>query len=262
MIDRSANGSDMRRATAAILRIAFLLCIAPVTMAAELPVLSGTATYRERIALLPSAVFEATLEDVTRADATAEVIGRYAAGPAGQVPIPFSIPYDPARIQPGRRYAVRARILVDERPMFVTAESQPVLAPGTPDRVMLVLRRATASAPTLHGTYWKLVRLGDRPIVVPERRREPHLVFQAEGGRFAGAGGCNHLSGGYKLDGPRIALGQVIHTMMACATGMDIEQELVATLARARQWAIDGGQLALRDETGRTLARFEASPRP
>jgi putative lipoprotein len=228
------------------------------TTAAELPVLSGTATYRERIALPPSAVFEATLEDVTRADVTAEVIGRYAAGPAGQVPIPFSIPYDASRIQPGRRYAVRARILVDDRPMFATAESQPVLTPGAPDRVTLVLRRATASVPTLHGTYWKLVRLGDRPIAVPGGRREPHLVFQAEGGRFAGMGGCNQLSGGYKVDGARIAFGQAIRTMMACADGMDIEQAFVAALERTRQWAIDGGQLELRDEGGRAVARFAA----
>ena len=38
--------------------------------------LTGTATYRERIALPPGAVFEATLEDVSRADAPAEVLGR------------------------------------------------------------------------------------------------------------------------------------------------------------------------------------------
>jgi hypothetical protein len=36
----------------------------------------GTASYRERMALPPGAVLEATLEDVSRADAAAEVIGR------------------------------------------------------------------------------------------------------------------------------------------------------------------------------------------
>ena len=34
-------------------------------------VIEGTATYRERMALPPGAVFEATLEDVSRADAPA-----------------------------------------------------------------------------------------------------------------------------------------------------------------------------------------------
>src|SRR6188768_2941949 len=36
----------------------------------------GTATYREKIAMPSDAVFEATLEDVSRADAPAEVISR------------------------------------------------------------------------------------------------------------------------------------------------------------------------------------------
>jgi uncharacterized lipoprotein YbaY len=39
------------------------------------PVVRGTASYRERIALPPDAIFEAMLEDVSRADARAEVIG-------------------------------------------------------------------------------------------------------------------------------------------------------------------------------------------
>jgi putative lipoprotein len=36
----------------------------------------GTVTYRERLALPPDAVFEATLEDVSRAYVPAEVLGR------------------------------------------------------------------------------------------------------------------------------------------------------------------------------------------
>jgi putative lipoprotein len=46
----------------------------------------GAATYRERIALPPDAVFEAVLEDVSRADAPAKVLGRATINPAGQPP--------------------------------------------------------------------------------------------------------------------------------------------------------------------------------
>jgi uncharacterized lipoprotein YbaY len=35
--------------------------------------IQGTATYRERMALPPSAAFEATVEDVSRADAPADI---------------------------------------------------------------------------------------------------------------------------------------------------------------------------------------------
>ena len=58
--------------------------------------LTGTATYRERIALPADAVFEATLEDVTRADAPAEVIGRTRMDSPGNPPFKFEIAYDPA----------------------------------------------------------------------------------------------------------------------------------------------------------------------
>ena len=104
---------------------------------------SGTALYRERIALPPDAVLEATLEDVSRADARAEVLGRARVAPAGQVPIAFEIGYDPARIDPAHRYAVRAGIRVDDRLWFTTTEAHLVLTGGRGDQVELMLRRVS-----------------------------------------------------------------------------------------------------------------------
>jgi copper homeostasis protein (lipoprotein) len=106
----------------------------------------GQALYRERIALPPAAIFEAILEDVSRADAPAEVIGETRVAPAGQVPIRFRIAYDPARIDPARSYGVRARILVDGRVWFTTTEAYRVLTRGQGDQVELLLRRASQSA--------------------------------------------------------------------------------------------------------------------
>jgi uncharacterized lipoprotein YbaY len=59
--------------------------------------IQGTATFRERMGLPPSAVFEATLEDVSRADAAAETIKRTRITSPGNPPIKFSIAYDPQR---------------------------------------------------------------------------------------------------------------------------------------------------------------------
>ena len=61
-------------------------------------VVRGQALYRERIALPPGSVFEATLEDVSRADAHAAVLGTFRAENAGPVPIRFEIAYDPKAI--------------------------------------------------------------------------------------------------------------------------------------------------------------------
>ncbi len=45
-----------------------------------------TASFRERIVLAPGAVFVATLEDVSRADAKAEVLGEVRIDDAGNPP--------------------------------------------------------------------------------------------------------------------------------------------------------------------------------
>ncbi|MGH8470128.1 MAG: YbaY family lipoprotein [Gammaproteobacteria bacterium] len=105
----------------------------------------GTATYRERLALPVDAVFEATLEDVSKADASAEAIGRARIERPGNPPIRFEITYDPARIDPSHRYAVRARILVRGKLFFITDRSYPVLTGGYGNEVALLLRRASAS---------------------------------------------------------------------------------------------------------------------
>jgi putative lipoprotein len=108
----------------------------------EAKVVTGTATYRERIALPPEAVFEATLEDVSRLDAPADVIGRTRLESPGQPPFRFSIKYDPARIQESRMYAVRARVTAGDRLMFFTNRSYPVLTRGNGTEVTMLLRRA------------------------------------------------------------------------------------------------------------------------
>src|SRR5262245_18089914 len=65
--------------------------------------LAGSATYRERMALTPGDVFEASLEDVSRADAAAEILASTRLATPGQVPIRFSLEYDPGRIDPRHR---------------------------------------------------------------------------------------------------------------------------------------------------------------
>jgi copper homeostasis protein (lipoprotein) len=102
----------------------------------------GAATYRERMALTPSAVFEATLEDITLADAPATVLGRTRIPSPGNPPIQFSIPYDPGAIEADHRYSVRASIRDGQQLLFVTDQTQPVLTDGNGQAVSLMLRRS------------------------------------------------------------------------------------------------------------------------
>jgi len=99
----------------------------------------GTARYRERMALPASAVFEAVLEDVSRADAAAEVIARARIAHPGDPPIRFEIIYEPAKIVQNHDYSVRARITDGERIVFTTVHHYPVLTRGNGHEVSLLL---------------------------------------------------------------------------------------------------------------------------
>ncbi len=124
--------------------------------------ITGTASYRERIVLPRGAVFEATLEDVSRADAAATVVARQRLSPAGAPPYAVRIPYDPARIQPSRRYAVRATLWAGATMKWTTDAVVPVLTRGAGTTVELVLERVPPpAAPT--GTFEGLLPCADCP---------------------------------------------------------------------------------------------------
>jgi putative lipoprotein len=73
--------------------------------------LTGTALYRERIALPPDARLTVRISDVSLMDVAAPVIAEIETATEGrQVPLAFSLDYDPVRIDPRGRYAVSARI--------------------------------------------------------------------------------------------------------------------------------------------------------
>ncbi|HET9208503.1 MAG TPA: META domain-containing protein [Burkholderiaceae bacterium] len=106
---------------------------------------SGTATYRERIALPPDAVFEAFLEEVPRADAPAVVVSSVRV-PSPKVPIAFTIAYDPSRIDNRQRHVVRGRITLNGQLMFTSDTAHPVLGPNGVRTVDMLLRRVAGSA--------------------------------------------------------------------------------------------------------------------
>lgn len=98
--------------------IAFII-LGSMTMA-RADTLTGTALIRERIALPPGAVFEAVIEDVSRADAPAARLAATVIADMGQPPIAFSIDYDPTALDPRAIYALRATIRHEERLLFTT----------------------------------------------------------------------------------------------------------------------------------------------
>lgn len=93
---------------------------------------TGTVFYLERIALPPGAVVTVQLADVSRADAPADIIAKEVITPTTQVPIPFSLSYDPARIVATHTYVVQARMEVEGKLRFISTTSNPVITNGKP----------------------------------------------------------------------------------------------------------------------------------
>lgn len=107
-------------------------------------VILGQATYRERIKMPPGAALAVellALDDAgPRVLATATM--RDVAGP----PIPFSLPYEAARVPATGRYGLQARLLgPDGERWFATPAPVPVV-PGEGVPVELLLRRDTGTA--------------------------------------------------------------------------------------------------------------------
>jgi uncharacterized lipoprotein YbaY/uncharacterized lipoprotein NlpE involved in copper resistance len=117
----------------------------PLLRADEMNV-RATATYRERMALPPEAVLEATLEDISSADVQAELLGSVRIENPGSPPFHFEFAYDPARIHANHSYAVRARITVQGLLWFTTDQVYPVLTRGHGQEVELLLRRTGGAA--------------------------------------------------------------------------------------------------------------------
>jgi copper homeostasis protein (lipoprotein) len=143
--------TNLRIACLALAFIAFPL------NASQADQVKGTATYLQRMALPPHAVFDAHVEDVSRADTPAEAIGLvHIIGP-GNPPIAFAIDIDPQRVDERHRYSVRATITMDGELLFTTDQQFPVLTQGHGRDVELLLRQTGSARPGAAGPDFSIL---------------------------------------------------------------------------------------------------------
>lgn len=107
---------------------------------------TGTVSYLQRMAMPPDAVVHVQLLDVSLADAPSKVIAedKITFGQR-QVPIPFELKFDPAKIDPKHRYSVSARILTGDELRFISDKSYSVLTQNHPSKVDLILVQVVPS---------------------------------------------------------------------------------------------------------------------
>lgn len=220
-------------------------------------VIAGTVTYLERIALPPDAQIVVRLEDVSHDFVPGTVLAQTKFNSAGeQVPIPFRLLYESARITPEHRFELRATILVDGELRFSAAIpcTLPVAADAPP---VAILVQAAAAGERLEGTRWVLVELGGTAVAL-DAAGSAYLQLKATDRRLGGSGGCNLLTGGYELGRGTLRFKPVASTRMSCPDPiMEQEHAFLAALAATRDYAITGDRLELRDGE-RVLARFQA----
>ena len=224
---------------------------------------TGSITYRERIALTPGARVEVKLLDVSLQDVAARVIAEQTIDVSHQVPIAFELVYDPAEIDQRMSYAVRATIFNGEKMLFTTDRHYPVLSRGNGNEVDLVLVRvsghkSTGTSPTLTGKKWLLKTLSGEQISLVENQRAPFIEFkpQGEANIAHGFAGCNNFNGAYEIKQNELSFGNFASTLMACPE-MELERRFHETLGQVNRFAINDNQLILFD-ADTELARFQS----
>jgi heat shock protein HslJ len=102
--------------------------------AAEGAVITGVVVYRQRIALPDDAVVQVQLRDVSRMDVAALLLGEEVIHTSGrQVPIPYSVAYDPGEIDERHTYSMSSRIEDGAgKLLFISDTTVPVITHGAP----------------------------------------------------------------------------------------------------------------------------------
>lgn len=240
----------LRGAAAGIFAI-LLLCAADAPSGTRS--VSVVATFRERLMLPPGAVLYVKLGEASQSAfeappiATATVLNPH-------VPVTLSLAYDSSNIDPGHAYGVSARIVLNGEMWFATDGAAGVITQGKPEHLDLLLKRVAPDSPAnLEDRRWTLSEMNGKFFAAGNA---PYLDLS--GGHVSGSGGCNHMAGGYKLNGNAIAFSAGAVTMMACLRA-DVAQNETAffrTLQYVRYWSVSGNRLELLDDAHKTLLAF------
>ncbi len=112
--------------------------------------------------------------------------------------------------------------------------------------------------PSLLGSSWQLIELNGQPVAVTRR---PLTITFDRPDRLSGFAGCNTFSAGYQIDRATLQVSNVMTTLMACAdqTVMDQEQQFHAALNAITRYELNNDRLALLNEQGDVVLRFQAA---
>ncbi len=215
---------------------------------------TGTATFRERIALPEDATLYIELQDISRADAPAVTLAAQRYALTG-VPTEFELTFDDALIRDGMTYAISGSVYRGEKLLFTTDTVHPVLTNGSGDTTDLVLVQAGGQpSATLEGSNWTAIGING---AVVDTERPPQLSF-AQGGAFSGSGGCNRFSGQAELSGNGLVFpDNMAATLMACPAPLEeVEDQFFEAMQQVTTYVVAGDSLVLLDAAGEPVLKF------
>ena len=213
----------------------------------------GTINTQSQVELPAGSIVNVQLQDTSRADAPAIILGEQVIQNPERFPISFEIEYDPDIIDERNVYSMRARIEVDGKLVFINTTSHYVITRGFPTELVVIVDDvATGSPPIsvagLEDITWVLVSYGEPKYersVLPDT--EITIEFVSADGSVRGSAGCNSYGGGYDIDQKKLTFpGPLMGTAMACPEDvMNQETEYLKALQVAENYEIEGNQLRI-----------------
>lgn len=114
-----------------------------------MPAVSGTVNLHQRIALPPNAALTVTVSDATVPDAPSRVLAQKVAWTDGkQAPFTFTLPYNPADVQPNARILLSAAVTINNRVVMATQDIPAVITNGVTRADLLLIPVESVALPT------------------------------------------------------------------------------------------------------------------
>ncbi|MGL6268985.1 MAG: META domain-containing protein, partial [Chitinophagaceae bacterium] len=121
-------------------------------------------------------------------------------------------------------------------------------------------KKSTMAADPLTENEWRLTELMGKAIPsATEPMNNITLKFNKAENRVNGFSGCNLYNGGFTIPAPlRISFTQMISTMKACPTNMELESEYLKMLSEVDNYTLNGNVLSLNKARMAPMAKFES----
>ena len=225
---------------------------------ADVAQVTGTAAYREKIALPEGAVLVVKLEDVSNMDAPSVVMSSQRLAMT-KVPQDFALRYDPALIDERFTYNLSATLMQGDDVLFRTVQAYPVLTrgAGTHADLMLVSAASEASVSAMRLTgQWEIFEVGGRMLVMDTL---PVVDF-SKPGSIGLRGACNSYMGQTEDNGTNLSFGGTMAgTLKACPPEQEkLDREIIGALEAGERYERNGDLLAFQNTEGVTVLRLKA----